>query len=114
QSGNRVIAPLAEDNGDIPTLSHPALELPDLRHDTGAKERAFADAAMRVQEREPRHADVGDDRLHLALAPEEERRILFREVVQTYVRALDLRPGGRRRSGGFLRHACAGAGARAA
>ena len=78
-----VAAPAAEDERDEPRAGRGG----EPRHDAGAQQRALADAAARVQQREPRRLQVGDDPLALGVAPEEPVGVRLAERRQPDVRS---------------------------
>ncbi len=55
---------------------------PEACRDPGAEQRALADAALRVEQREPRRAEVADDDAGLRVAAEEEVGVVLRVVGQ--------------------------------
>src|SRR6266487_6994494 len=82
EAGKRIVPPRAEEGDD--ELRGAALdevlacEIAQVPHDAGAKERALADAARPVDERQPGGDQVLGDDVALLLAAEEEERVLLR------------------------------------
>src|SRR5207247_2552299 len=82
-------APGAEDEGDEP---RPRPRVPGRgaqpRRHPGPQERALADPALGIQQRQPRRAEVRDDALALSIAAEEDPGVLLAEDIEADVRAV--------------------------